>query len=430
MSQNRIESVPALSAVRAIPAALAPWRYKRLPEWQRDFRSADSDVAISEFLRAVATGDRQRADLLQGDPAGTGEPMDGTVGQLVPLPLADYIYPALYRFGKMRQLSRLHTSPSGSLRIPLQTLRSISTWKAEGVAITGTEPITDESISLVLQKLTTLSVTSSEALEDAFGLAEWLTLDVTKQMAQQEDLMFYSESGIGSANGLPLGLEHAASTFANQAPEQYYVPTGTQAFDGGADPFDAPDWTRPTKIDYVHIQNMFYSLPEQARNSAVWTGNDIVERAIDDMIEGDDTAGSSQRPQFPMTEIPVGTISDGVANTPTRNVFGRPFVNMPGQLDLTLTPGAVANKLFFIDMRRAYAILDTGEIRVDRSGLSGSAFASDEVHFRFVHRVDGQPYEQDPSFGPIIDNSGAKTDSAYVYTGSIFGEGNSATEPS
>jgi HK97 family phage major capsid protein len=409
MTENRIESVPALSAVRAIPAALAPWRYKRLPEWQRDFRSADSDIRIQQFLRALARG--ERADLLQGDESDEGAPMDGTVGQLVPLELSSYVDAALYRFSKMHQMARIFTGTS-TLRVPLQTSVSVSTWTAEGATIAADEPTLGKptDFNLVLQKLTNLAVISNEALDDAFGLAEWLTLDVSQEMGQEEDLKFYS-TGNGSTQ--PRGLELGMATTVDE-PDQYYVPTGTQV---------QGNFQTPTFIDYKHIQNMFYSLPEQARSAAVWTGNDLIERALDDMLDGLDNL--SGRPQFEMTEIPIGTISDGIANTPTRSVFGRPFVNMPGLLDESGTPGQDDNRIYFIDMRRSYAILRQ-DLRVDRSAM-GAGFANDQTVFRFVHRVDGKPFERfasSPNFA-----TGDFSQSAYVYTGAIKSIGNSDQAP-
>ena len=98
---------------------------------------------------------------------------------------------------------------------------------------------------------------------------------------------------------------------------------------------------------------------------------------------------------------------------------------MPGAAPTSGPPTALQNKLFFIDMRRAYAILDKGEIRVTRSGLSGGSFAADQTAFRFVHRVDGQPYEENPSSPTIAPTSETYANSAYVYTGAITG----ATSP-
>jgi HK97 family phage major capsid protein len=381
--------------VRAIPAALAPWRYKRLPEWQRNFRSADSDYHIQQFLHAIASGDRQRASMLQGDPAAIGEPMDGTVGQLVPLPLSDYIKAALYKFSKMHQLARILESPSGSLRVPFQTEISVSTWVAESLTVAGTEPVILGDINLVLQKLTSLATISNEAMQDAFGLAEWLTLDVAREMGQEEDDKLY---GNGTGTQMPRAFESLTTT-ATQS-DQYYVPTTTQA----------ADFELPTTINYGHIQKMFFSLPEQVRSAAVWTGNDLVEEALMDMV---DTTG---RPMFPMTEIPIGTISDGIANTPTPNVFGRPFVNMPGT-QTTGTPASNENRLYLVDMRRSYVIL-MKDLRVDRSSLSASAFEADGTQFRFVHRIDGQPFERFSS-SPNI-NTGDFSQSTFVYTGSII----------
>jgi HK97 family phage major capsid protein len=115
------------------------------------------------------------------------------------------------------------------------------------------------------------------------------------------------------------------------------------------------------------------------------------------------------RPILRLASEAGGIVSDAQAGGVTSTVLGRPFVEMPGLLT-TGTPGEDDNRLYFVNMPRSYAILEAGGIRVAATTEGGSAFTDDTTHFRFIRRVDGQPFNN-----PV----GARPQ--YVYTGSISG---------
>jgi HK97 family phage major capsid protein len=256
---------------------------------------------------------------------------------------------------------------------------------------------------------------SSEALEDAFGLAEWLTLDVGRQMAEEEDVKFYSSSGLGPDSEMPFGFERGATTLSNQ-PIEYYVPTVHQMTVGGG------DWADETYIDYVHMEKMFAALPLESRVNAAWMGGSIVEQAILSMRAGPDADGS---PMFPMMDVPSAT-AVGAANLPGMNIFGRPFIQMPGIQSPNRPVLGNSNRLYFVDMRRSYAILESGEIRASRSG--SSSFATDSTDFRFIDRVDGSPFEVNTSDPAYATNDYSR--SSYVYTSGIIEQGDASVDPS
>ena len=399
--------VPARSAGRTLPAALTDSRYRFLPAWQRSFRTPDQDYQVSRFLRALASNDQvtlrtiaaedklARADLLEG--VSTGAPFDGTVGQLLPLPVSNYLLEAVYKAARMRQHARVFQRTAGaSLRIPTQNLASVSTWVAEGATAAGTSPTVSTSISLVLQKLTHLVAVSNEVLEDeVFGLAQWLVSDVGMEMAEREDAALYS-TGAGAGSNQPRGLEAADTTTAS-APA-YYIPVAV-------DQFAANDFTSTATLTYAHLVKMYYSLPEKERNGAIWTGNGSIARQLSQLT--DQTGGTGLgRPILRMQNDAGGIVGDAEAGGETRSVLGKPFIEMPGVEGVT--DDEANNRLYFINMARSYAILEAGGIRVAATTEGGAAFAEDETHFRFIRRVDGAPTGQ-----PI------PTRPQYVYSGNF-----------
>ncbi|MCH8334238.1 prolyl oligopeptidase family serine peptidase, partial [Candidatus Sumerlaeota bacterium] len=156
------------SAGRAHPAQLSDYRYRCLPKWQQEFRNPDDDMIVARYFRALGKNDQaamarlmdedrhMRADLLEGDSAA-GAPFDGTAGQLLPLPVSNFINIALYRMARFRGLANTTTTTTGSsLRIPRQNAISSSVWDdAEGGPLTAGEPTVSGELNLVLQKLNT-----------------------------------------------------------------------------------------------------------------------------------------------------------------------------------------------------------------------------------------------------------------------------------
>jgi HK97 family phage major capsid protein len=395
--------VPARSAGRTLPAALTDSRYRFLPAWQRSFRNPDEDYQVARFLRALACNDQvtlrtiaaedrlTRADLLEGT-STDGAPFSGSAGELLPLPISNYMLEALYKNARMRANARVFQRASGaSLRIPMQSIASISAWTAEATAVPGgaAEPAVASAINLNLKKLTNLVAVSNEVLEDeVFGLASWLVNDVGMEMAQTEDIALYND---GDGTLEPAGFEEADATVT--AGPGYYVDTLTQV----------ANFELATLIDEIHLVKMYYALPERERGGAIWTGNSLIARTLSTMND------SNGRPILRLANDAGGIVGDAEAGGQTRTVFGRPFVEMPGA---TGAADERVNRLYFVNMGRSYAMLEAGGIRVAATTEGGTAFATDMTHFRFIRRVDGQPFNNPIAAKP-----------QYVYTGNITGPG-------
>jgi HK97 family phage major capsid protein len=384
MTENRIETVPALSAVRAIPAALAPWRYKRLPEWERAFRTPDTDQALSLAIRTIRHGGR--ADLLQGVQDTLGEPYDGTVGQLIPLSISTYMEEALYNYGVMRNHATvLQKREGGSLRVPIQDGQSTMTWEGESEAIASNEPTITLGINLILKKLAMVAKVSNEMIEDsAFDLASWLLRDAGRSMALEEDLQMYS---VNAGLTAPEALEEKATTDQTVL-EGFYIETATQA---------AGNVDDPTLIGYLHLVEMFYALPESERAGAIWAGGSVVAQYLSQILD------TALRPILRDT---------GTGNL---EILGHPFIEFPAGQDTGTTPTERQNRLYFINMPRSYIILDD-EIKMARTTVGGAAFAEDMTYFRFTHRTMGKR---------VVDNQNLTTlrpaVNPYIYTGAING---------
>jgi len=393
---------PARSAGRTHPAALSDFRYSRLPEWQREVRTPDTDMLCARFMRAIRDGNQTvlrqiasddhllRADMLEG--GSTGGPHDGTVGQLLPLPMANYILTTVYQQSRIRSwaLVNVRSGAGSTLRIPIQGQESGSSWRAEAdsTPITGHEPTVDQFVQLMLQTHMNLSRISNEALEDsAFNVGQFLQNDVGMQFAEAEDITMYQD-GAGAASNQPIGFE-TADVSAGTAPA-YYVPTAAQA----------ADFAAPTTITLEHLQKMFYALPEMERRNATWTGPASIMQTLSALI---DLTG---RPVLRQQNDAAHVVGDSMASAGTTTLFGRPVLEMPGKVGT----GQDSNRLYFGNGQKSYAILEAGGLRVAASQEANGAFEANMTHYRFIHRIDGQPVGNTIVARP-----------QYVYTGNITG---------
>lgn len=412
--------VPAFGGGRTVPAHLADWRYRTLTGWQKSLRTPDKDWAVHQWFKGMAQScngsdhfdqgallqrimgqDKeyrralnqfQRADPLLEGASAAGAPFDGTGGQGLPLPVANYVMEALFREARVRKLARTFTSPSASIRVPLQDAISSSAFTAEAASIVSGEPTVTDSLNLVKNGLKTLAELSNELLEDeqVFGMVAWLLEQVMTQMGASEDVFFW-QTGTGS--GEPAAME-LADTLSGTTPTNF-VPTLTQVAN-----FDLT-----TLINYAHVVKMFYSLPERERRNAVWGGNDQVMSALSQINSDTNT------PLFQNRNDPAQLVGDSDSGATITTMLGKRVWNLPGkEAALGSASDGDDNRLYFGTMDRMYAILESGDIKVSVS--THIKHEEDMTQYRFVRRVDGQPMTQ-----PITGRFN------YVFTGGINGAG-------
>jgi HK97 family phage major capsid protein len=153
---------------------------------------------------------------------------------------------------------------------------------------------------------------------------------------------------------------------------------------------------------------MFNALDEQQRQGAVWTASALVMSFLQELTT------STGEPILKTVMHPAGSIADQVDSQPTLSILGIPCIQMPGQQKaVPLVSEGQFNRLYLVNMKNSYGILDGGGVSVTTSGLSGTAFATDSTQFKFISRIDGRP---------IVDSNDDNADkSTYRYTGTITG---------
>jgi HK97 family phage major capsid protein len=348
------------------------------------------DMALAIAVRQIKNG--TRADMLEGVQSPLGTPYDGTVGQLVPLSISTFGMAALYAYGKMRNHAMvLQKGEGGSVRVPVQTIRTTAAWADEGGTIGAGEPTIDVGINIVLTKIGVLYKASSELVEDsAFDIGSWLLNDAGRALASAEDQRFYA-GGISPPQ--PDGFEVGGTTDTS-VQNGLCVPTATQV---------SPTPGLPTDIDYTHLITMFYALDESMREDAIWTAGSVVAQILEQVSWS--TAGTF--------EPILRRQGDG-----SLTLLGRPFVEMNATQTTSASPTVSENKLYFVNMRNAYIILEEPSIKMARTSVGGASFAGDMTHFRVTHRVMGKRVVD-----VTTNNSNHPAVNPYVYTTAIKGAG-------
>ena len=347
------------------------YRYTLLPEWQRDMRSPEGDHAIWKWINAARNRDtatmRQVCEETRATTLAVGAPgtpiADGSGGALVPQPLANIINTVLYRRARMRSLATLVTSPNNTLAVPVQDASSTTSWIAEGGSFDtdGSEsPNYSAAVQLRKQKLTNFSVITAEMLADSsFAVASWVTDDVSRNIAAQEDVAFCTGSGVDPN---PKGFEIQDTVAGSQANEIALT---------------------ANTIDYAKLLSMMFTLGEGYRQNAVWMCNDHVLSLLSQLV---DTNGRSI---FNFADRPAALVGDEfTAPGAIGTVLGRPIYNLPMATSAAGT--ADTDRLYLSDIRRHYLILTDGGVRMDVSSEFG--FSTDTIGIRTIVRVDGGPW--------------------------------------
>lgn len=388
-------------AGRTIPASLAPYRYRALGP-AGAFRNPDTDVLCQRWFRALRDKDgnaitamqaddqKLRAALAIGTPGANFGISDGSGGQLLPLPLADYLQRIISRNARVRSHARVFDAPIGagdSLRVAIQDVRSTVSYGPESGTNTETGPEAKIAVKLSLVKLLGRGDVTDELLDStAFNVGEWFSTDIGENMAEFEDLKMWQD-GAGNASDEPEGLEASDTTTTGPNLPAYYVPVATDQ--------DA-DFTAAGTLTADHLLDMYFAAPERHRQNMIWAGPDSVALLLSKLIV-------NGRAVLNLHDQPLATVGDVDAAGQVSTVLGKPFINMPGKEGV----GEDANRLYFIRMDRAYFILERGQIRAKVS--TDVRFLEDETVFTFSRMADGRP----------AGNKTAGLPFDYVYSGNL-----------
>lgn len=218
-------------------------------------------------------------------------------------------------------------------------------WVAEGGTITESTA-KFRQIGLELHKAAVVVYATDELLEDTTALGAII------QQGAREEIAFMLDDSIinGTGAGTPLGLLNAVAT-VSVAKE-----TGQAA----------------TTFVYENAIKMWARMWARSRPNAVWFVNQDVETQLFTMSLAVGTGGQ-----------PVYLPPGGASAAPYGTLFGRPVI--PTEFNASL--GTVGD-VILADLSQ-YVLIERGG--VNSASSMHVQFLTDQMVYRFVYRVDGQP---------------------------------------
>lgn len=233
-------------------------------------------------------------------------------------------------------------------------------WTSEAQTRTETEP-QFKMMELRAQELSGYSVSSNVLLQDAaFGLEKFLYTLFGKAVAWYEQYAFLQGNGVGK----PLGILNAPATLVQGR-------------------------NTPSTVKYPDIANMFAKLLPSSINRAVWV---ITPTVIPQLLQLQDGANRA---------IFI-SIDQGAVKPPVWKLLGLP-VQITEMMPAMGTKGDVS----LVDCSN-YVIGDRMALEIAASEHVN--FLKNQMTWRFVQRVDGQPWMDKP----VTLQDGATQVSAFV----------------
>ena len=326
----------------------------------------EKEYTFGQFLKAVRYQERPESQQVLKAMGAKADMQEGTGiygGYLVPVQQLNELLMVPDTDAVVRPRARKIRMTGRSLTIPVldQGDAPASAWKVdyyggvlahwteEGGTKTESEP-EFKQLELVAHKLAGYSQASDELLMDsAIGL-ESLLMDIFRgAVSFHEDYTFLRGTGVGQ----PLGvLSSGALLTQNRA--------------------------TANNIEYRDLARMMDDFLPSSWGNAVWC---VSHTALPELLTMEDTEG---------TNVFVPNASGGVTQSIPGTILGRPIV-MTEKLPALGTTGDVLLadfSYYIIGDRQATTIAASEHF----------AFTSDLTTWRFVHRVDGQPWLDEPIY--------------------------------
>lgn len=318
--------------------------------------------SFGEQLQAVAgfyrnggvSNDNRLMELRAASGASEGVPSDG--GFLVQKDFSTTLLDKMHEMGEVMSRVRRIPISGNSNGIKLPTIDETSRvngsrwggvlgyWANEAATVTSTKPKFRE-MELSLKKLFGIGYATEELLADSTALEAVMTQAFT------EELNFKTEDAIfnGTGSGQPLGLLNA-NALVTVARESGQVAASIQT---------------------ENILNMWSRLWSRSRRNAVWFVNQDIEPQLYPLTLGSGTATT-------LLYTPPGTRGNEYGM-----LMGRPVI----PVEYCATLGTVGD-IILVD--------PTQYLMIDKGGQQAASsmhvrFLYDEMTFRFIYRVDGQP---------------------------------------
>jgi HK97 family phage major capsid protein len=299
-----------------------------------DLKNLSKEARVKKFLQAVVNNDSVTAKALS-------EGTDADGGYLVPDEFRASIVEKRDKAAVIRPRANVIPMGRDKLEMPVENAGITLYWKAENTALTESNP-TFANLMLDTNKLTGLGKMSREFFADsAVNIMDYLSRLYGRKFAAEEDKKFMTGSGTGEPKGI----------------HQYTV---SQAVAQAGANLVAND-----------IKNLFYTLPVQYRDNAVFIMHNTRIQLLDKL---QDTTG----------RYLWASGLDGRPGT----LMGRPVLE---QNDLPTNLGAGTNEsvIYFGDLNY-YLIGDREQMSIETTRDGAGAFETHQVAVKVIERVDGQ----------------------------------------
>lgn len=325
--------------------------YRNLGEQLLAIRQAGMGRAIDPRLDASHVYQR-----LEAAASGGQEAVGADGGFLLDPTFANDIMPKIT--GGSEIISRLRAIPvtgnSLTVRVSAETSRATGSrwggvrayWVDEAGAPTASRPKFDQ-IEMKLRKLAALGYATDELLADAPALGAVIT------QAFADELRWMLEDAVieGDGAGQPLGIMNAPALV-------------TITKESGQ--------TAGTVVS-GNILNMWKAMPPNLRSGAVWLVSPDVEAALPGLNYGVSTAGGQ------LVFMPAGGLTGAQFST----LMGRPVL----PVEYCKAIGTTGD-IMLVNLSQ-YLFISKGGVQQDSS--MHVLFTTDEMAFRAIWRVDGQP---------------------------------------
>lgn len=319
--------------------------------------------SLGEQLQAVARatidGDADKRLQFAAAPTGAGESVGTDGGYLVQQDYSAELFRRAYETGQFASRTRRIPISANSNGLKMNAIKESSRvdgsrwgavqayWTGEAEAMTASRP-KFRQIELDLKKLTGLFYATDEILADASAL------ETVVREAFGEEFGFKLDDAIvrGTGVGMPLGILSHASTVVS-----------TEKTDPSTSALQAAD-----TVIVPNITDMWSRMWARSRGNAVWFINQQVEPQLMVMKIGD---------------TPIYIPAGGFSASPYATLLGRPVIAVEQANELGLE-----GDVMLLDLSQ-YLLIEKGG--VESASSMHVRFLQNEMVFRFVMRVDGQP---------------------------------------
>lgn len=311
---------------------------------------------LAAVIRAGTPGGQVDPKLYELAPSGMGETVPSDGGFLVESAFASEIFRRAYDTGAVAKLCRRMPIGPGrnGIKLPYvdETSRATgSRWggiqvyrAAEADTVTAKKPKIAR-LEVELQKLMGLCYLTEELMQDATALEQFVTDGFNEEIGFTLDDELIAGNGIARCLGI---LNSAAKISVSKESGQ-----------------------AAATIEYENIVNMWSRLWAGGRRNSVWFINQDIEPQLMTLVQVIGTGG-----------VPVYLPPGGASAEPYGRIFGRPVI----PIEQCKTLGTEGD-IILADMSQ-YLLIDKPP-KTDTS--MHVRFVYDEMAFRFVYRVNGQP---------------------------------------